>query len=161
MWLSNLLRWSRASRSFLSGITQFRVKCVGAVYALKVTLTTIPKLVPTPLVAHSSSASFSGLTAPVGRCWLGTRPMQRTCPESTLTTTAPMMASHESPWSLARCPMPPCSHSPAPTLGRAPNGSVTPASIGPTDDIPPSCSRPRLQPRGRNQNRNLPRSLLP
>lgn len=107
-------------------------------------------------VNPGSSASFSGITAPVGRCWLGTWPMQRTCPESTLTTTAPMMASHGSPWSLARCPMPPCSHSPAPTLGLAPNGTVTPASIGPTDDIPRLAAGP-----GYNQGVGIRTAISP
>ncbi len=39
------------------------------------------------------------------------------------------MASHASPCTLARCLMPPYSHSPAPTLGRAPRGTVTPAAM--------------------------------
>jgi hypothetical protein len=89
----------------------------------------MPKLVPAPFIAYNRSVSFSGRTAPTGWCWLGTKPTQRTWPESTLTITAPIIASHASPCSQARCPMPPCSHSPAPTLRRALKGTVKPAAI--------------------------------
>nr|XP_036584522.1 uncharacterized protein CTRU02_05597 [Colletotrichum truncatum]KAF6794040.1 hypothetical protein CTRU02_05597 [Colletotrichum truncatum] len=51
------------------GIIQSLVVKVGAAYAMKVTLTTMPKLVPAPFIAHSRSFSFSGRTAPAGWCW--------------------------------------------------------------------------------------------
>src|SRR5690242_13368914 len=89
----------------------------------------MPKFVPAPFNAHRISVSFSGRMDVAGVYRLGTYPMHGTSPESTLTTTAPTIASHARPCIRDRCQMPPCSHKPAPTLGRDPRGTVTPAAI--------------------------------
>ena len=87
------------------------------------------KLVLAPFIAYNRLGLFSRGTALAGQCWLSIQPTQRTQLELTLIITALIMALQASLCNLARCLMPPCSYSPAPTLGRAPRGTVTPAAM--------------------------------